>query len=163
MALTATEFEARLARFLYERSEEARAVRVGEKETSEQAAIVARYADLFTREQHEALRSEEETSRGDERLFRLREACEGGIVVSELAEPMDALENAILAARVEFGGETLPLRAAQAKLALLDEYADREELGRRTGDESATSSESEVVWRRPARPACCHALAIVPG
>jgi hypothetical protein len=137
VALTAAEFERRLARFLYERSEEARAVRVGEKETSEQAAIVARYSDLFTREQHEALRGEEEAMPGDERLFRLREACDGGIVVSELAERMDGLENAILAARVEFDGETLPLRAAQAKLALLDEYGEREELGRRTGDESA--------------------------
>jgi hypothetical protein len=137
VALTADDFEQRLARFLYERSEEARAVRVGEKETSEQAAIVARYSDLFTREQHEALRAEEEAESGDERLFRLREACDGGIVVSELAERMDTLENAILAARVEFRGEALPLRAAQAQLALLDDYADREELGRRTADESA--------------------------
>jgi hypothetical protein len=137
VALTANEFEERLARFLYERSEEARAVRVGEKETSEQAAIVARYSDLFTREQHDALRREEEATPGDERLFRLREACDGGIVVSELAERMDALENAILAARVDFDGEALPLRAAQAKLALLDEYAKREELGRLAGDESA--------------------------
>jgi hypothetical protein len=137
VALTASQFEERLARFLFERSEEARAVRVGEKETSEQAAIVARYADLFTREQHDALRREEEATPGDERLFRLREACDGGIVVRELAERMDALENAILAARVDFDGEPLPLRAAQAKLALLDEYAEREELGRRTGDESA--------------------------
>jgi hypothetical protein len=148
VALAANEFEAQLARFLYERSEEARAVRVGEKETSEQAAIVARYADLFTRQQHDALRSEEEADGGDERLFRLREACEGGIVVSELAEPMDALENAILAARVEFDGETLPLRAAQAKLALLDAYADREELGRRTGDESATFNDERYVLIR---------------
>jgi hypothetical protein len=137
VALTANEFEERLACFLYERSEEARAVRVGEKETSEQAAIVARYSDLFTREQHDALRREEEATPGDERLFRLREACDGGIVVSELAERMDALENAILAARVDFDREALPLRAAQAKLALLDEYAKREELGRLAGDESA--------------------------
>jgi hypothetical protein len=137
MALTAAEFEQRLARFLYERSEEARAVRVGEKETSEQAAIVARYADLFTREQHDALRSEQRARPGDERLFRLREACAGGIVVSELAERMDALENAILAARVEFDGEALPLRAAQAKLAVLDGYGAREQLGRLAGDESA--------------------------
>ena len=136
-AMTADQFEQRLARFLFERSEEVRAVRVGEKETSEQAAIVARYADLFTREQHEALRREEDASPGDERLFRLREACAGGIVVSELAERMDALENAVLAARVEFDGETLPLRAAQAKLAVLDRYGEREELGRLAGDESA--------------------------
>jgi hypothetical protein len=52
-------FEQRLDAFLQDRSEEARAVRVGEKETSEQAAIVARYADLFTREQLDALREAE--------------------------------------------------------------------------------------------------------
>ena len=132
-----TEYESRLRRYLYERSEEGRAVRVGEKEVSEQAAIVARYSDLFTRDQHDSLREEEKAASGDERLFRLREACDGGIVVSELAEQMDALENAILAARVEFDGEAMPLRAAQAQLALLDDYAEREELGRRTGDESA--------------------------
>ena len=39
MTLDANGFEERLARFLFERSEEARAVRVGEKETSEQARM----------------------------------------------------------------------------------------------------------------------------
>ena len=52
-------FEEELARYLFERSEEARAVRVGAKETSEQAAIVARYAGLFTRAQHNGLREAE--------------------------------------------------------------------------------------------------------
>jgi hypothetical protein len=102
VTLPPDDFEDRLARYLYERSEEARAVRVGEKETSEQAAIVARYADLFTREQHAVLRQAEEAENGDhERLFRLREACEGGIVMAELAEQVDRLENGILACRVE--------------------------------------------------------------
>ena len=55
-ARTPAQFEERLQRYLFERSEEARAVRVGEKETSEQAAIVERYADLFTRDQIEVLR-----------------------------------------------------------------------------------------------------------
>ena len=136
---TPDEFEAQLARFLYERSEEARAVRVGEKETSEQAAIVARYEDLFSREQHDALRADEEAARGEdrERLFRLREACAGGIVVRELADESDKLENAILAARVEFRGESLPLRSAQAQLAVLDDYDARRELGELAGDASA--------------------------
>jgi hypothetical protein len=136
--LGADEFEARLRRFLFERSEEARAVRVGEKEVSEQAAIVARYADLFTREQHAELWGAEEAAGEErERLYRLREACAGGIVVGELAEESDRLENAILAARVEFRGESLPLRTAQAQLALLDDYAAREELGALAGDASA--------------------------
>ena len=132
-------FEAELARYLYERSEEARAVRVGEKETSEQAAIVERYAGLFTREQHEALREAEGQARGEERerLYRLREAAAGGVIVRELAEESDKLENSILAERVEFGGESLPLRSAQAQLAVLDEYAARDELGELAADASA--------------------------
>ena len=136
---TPDRFEAELARYLYERSEEARAVRVGEKETSEQAAIVERYADLFTREQHEALRRAEEQARGEERerLYRLREAAAGGLVARELAEDSDKLENAILAERVEFRGESLPLRSAQARLAVLDEYAGRDELGELAADVSA--------------------------
>jgi hypothetical protein len=126
------EFEAQLQRYLFERSEEGRAVRVGEKEVSEQAAIVARYADLFTREQLLALRDEEETAVDGperERLYRLRKTCEGGILAAELAERDDELENAILAARVTFKGDALPLRTALAKLAVIDDYEDRDELG----------------------------------
>ena len=58
--LSPTEFESRLERYLFERSEEWRAVRVGEKETSEQAEIVRRFADLFSREQLDALQEAEE-------------------------------------------------------------------------------------------------------
>src|SRR5918996_2490312 len=136
---TPEEFEAELARFLYERSEEGRAVRVGEKETSEQAAIVERYADLFSREQHDAMREAEATASGEdrERIFRLGEAAAGGLIVRELADESDRLENAILAARVEFRGESLPLRAAQAQLAVLDDYAARDELGDLAADVSA--------------------------
>ena len=132
-------FEAELAQFLYERSEEGRAVRVGEKETSEQAAIVERYADLFTREQHDALREAGEQVRGEagERLYRLREAAAGGVIVRDLAEESDKLENAILAERIEFRGESLPLRSAQAQLAILDDYAARNELGELAADVSA--------------------------
>ena len=137
---TPAEYESHLRRYLYERSEEGRAVRVGEKEVSERAEIVARYRDLFSREQLDALRgAEEEASEGDERerLYRLRKTCEAGVVSAEIAEREDALENAVLAARVEFRGEELPLRSAQAKLAVLPEYRDREELGETTADRSA--------------------------
>jgi hypothetical protein len=128
---SSAEFEAELQRYLFERSEEGRAVRVGEKEVSEQAAIVARYADLFTREQLEALRAEEEHAEGTagERLYRLRKTCEGGIIAAELAERADELQNAILAARVTFKGDELPLRTALAQLAVLDDYRERDELG----------------------------------
>ena len=141
-----TEYESQLQRYLFERSEEGRAVRVGEKEVSEQAAIVARYADLFSREQLDALRSAEDDAEGDERerLYRLRKACEAGLLVTELAERDDALENAILAARVTFRGEELPLRSAQARLALLTGYADRDSLGELHADASATFNEAEL-------------------
>jgi hypothetical protein len=136
---TPTEFEERLARYLYERSEEGRAVRVGEKETSEQAEIVHRYADLFSREQLEALREAEDTAMGEERelLYRLRKTCEGGLVSAALVEKEDELENRLLAERVTFRGEEMPLRNAQAQLAVLPSYGDREELGELQADASA--------------------------
>ena len=139
--LRPADYESRLQRYLFERAEEGRAVRVGEKEVSERAAIVARYAELFTRDQLQALRQAEEESAGGEeheRLYRLRKTCEAGLISGELAAREDALENAILAARVEFQGEELPLRTAQAQLAVLVGYADREELGRLANELSAT-------------------------
>ncbi|MGH2922302.1 MAG: hypothetical protein ACRDKU_09575 [Gaiellaceae bacterium] len=134
-----TEYEDRLRNYLFERAEEGRAVRVGEKEVSEQAAIVARYTDLFTRDQLESLRTAEQDAVGEERerVYRLRKACEAGLAAAELSERHDRLENAILAARVSFRDEEMPLRTAQAMLAVLPEYADREELGVLHGDASA--------------------------
>ncbi|HJX48046.1 MAG TPA: hypothetical protein VJ375_09375 [Gaiellaceae bacterium] len=138
-ARTPAEYEAQLQKYYFERSEEARAVRVGEKEVSEQAAIVARYGRLFSRVQVEALREAENAASGGERerLYRLRKTCEGGIVSAELAEQEDALENAILGARITFAGEELPLRSAQARLAVLESYDDREALGELERAESA--------------------------
>jgi hypothetical protein len=136
---TPTDYEERLQRYLYERSEEARAVRVGEKEVSEQAEIVARYADLFTRAQLAELHRAENAAQGDESelLYRLRKTCEGGLIAAELAEREDALENAILAARVPWQGEEIPLRTAQAMLAVLPEYRERDELGDLQAEQSA--------------------------
>ena len=129
--LSPTEFQSRLERYLFERSEEARAVRVGEKEVSEQAEIVRRYEDLFSRAQLDALRSAEAAATGDERelLYRLLKTCEGGLIAAELAEREDELENRILAERLTFKGEEMPLRSAQARIAVLPSYADRDELG----------------------------------
>jgi hypothetical protein len=129
---TPQEYEDAYEAYYAESAEETRAVRVGEKETSEQAAIVARHADLFTPGQLEALRAAEaDATEADERerLYRLRRTCEGGIVDGELAEREDALENALLAARLTFDGEELPLNAAEAKLAVLPDYGQRERLG----------------------------------
>src|SRR5918999_4742600 len=134
------EYESELRRYRFERAEEGRAVRVGEKEVSEQAAIVARYAHLYSTEQLEALRrAEEEADDPDERerLYRLRKTCEGGIIAAEVTEQEDELENAILAARITWRAEEMPLRTAQAKLAVLPEYADRNELGTLYADANA--------------------------
>jgi hypothetical protein len=148
--LRPADYESRLQRYLFERSEEGRAVRVGEKEVSERAEIVARYRDLFTRQQLEALRQAEEEAPGaeHERLYRLRKTCEAGLVAAELAEREDALENAILAARVEFDGEQLPLRTAQARLAVLSSYRDRDALGGLAADLSATFNDQRLEVMR---------------
>jgi hypothetical protein len=144
------EFEEQIQRYLYERSEEGRAVRVGEKEVSEQAAIVARYSDLFSRDQLRALHDEEERAKPDRRewLYRLRKTCEGGLIAAELAERDDELENAILAARVTFKGEEMPLRTAQAKLAVLDDYGDRNDLGEIYQAASAAFNEQRLELLR---------------
>jgi hypothetical protein len=149
---TPAEYEDRLQRYLFERSEEGRAVRVGEKEVSEQAAIVARYCDLFSRAQLDALREAEEEagSEDGERLYRLRKTCESGLVTVELVERDDALENAILAARVTFRGEQMPLRTAQARLAVLDAYGDRDELGTIHADASAAFNPDRLELVRAA-------------
>jgi hypothetical protein len=147
---TPLDYEERLKRYLFERSEEGRAVRVGEKEISEQAEIVARYADLFTREQLDALWAEELGAEGEERelLYRLRKVCEGGIVSAELVEREDELENKQLAARLTFRGEELPLRSALARLAVLHGYADREELGELHADLNASFNDERLELLR---------------
>ena len=135
-------------------------MRVGEKETSEQAEIVRRYADLFSREQLDALREAEEGASGDERelLYRLRKTCEGGLISAELAEREDELENRLLAARVTFKGEEMPLRNAQAKLAVLPAYADREELGEIQADASAGFNDDRLELLRASEELCRRVL-----
>src|SRR5215210_6397970 len=147
---TPAEFEDELQRYLFERAEEGRAVRVGEKEVSERAEIVARYRELFTREQLEALQEAESSAAENdrERLYRLRKTCESGVVEVELSAREDELENAILAARVTYRGDELPLRSAQAQLAVLSDYADREELGELQGDASAGFNDDRMELLR---------------
>jgi len=147
---TPADYEARLQQYYFERSEEGRAVRVGEKEISEQAAIVTRYTDLFSRAQLEALREAEHAAAGDERerLYRLRKTCEAGLVSAELADREDALENAILGARVTFRGEEMSLRSAQARLAVLESYADRDALSELERSESARLNEQRLALMR---------------
>ena len=150
---SAQEYEDAYRAYYAEAAEETRAVRVGEKETSDQAAIVARHAELFTRDQLEALGAAEDGAADAderERAYRLRRSCEEGIVDAELATREDELGNAILAARLTFAGEDLPLRAAEAKLAVLPEYAAREELGElvRALDSSFNERRRELLGAR---------------
>ncbi len=83
-----------------------------------------------------------------EQLYRLRKVCEGGIVSAELVEREDELENRQLAARLDFRDEELPLRTAQARLAVLHDYADREELGELLADLNATFNEDRLELAR---------------
>jgi hypothetical protein len=146
-------YEDAYAAYHAESAEEGRAVRVGEKETSERAAIVARHSDLFTHQQLDALRAAEADARDvdeRERLHRLRRACEAGVADAELAAGEDQLENLLLAARVRFDGDEVPLRAADAKLAVLPDYAKREELGLlvRTVDASFNERRRDLLAAR---------------
>jgi hypothetical protein len=150
---TPEEFETALRRYAFERAEEGRAVRVGEKERSEAAAIVAKYADLFTTEQLEALRSAEEAEpEGSERerLYRIRKSCERGLLARDLVHMQDEVQNELLAIRVDFRGESIPLRTADARLAVLDEYGEREELGEIHADATATMNERRLEVARAA-------------
>ena len=79
-----------------------------------------------------------------ERLYRLRKSCERGLLARDLVSMQDEVQNELLAIRIEYRGESMPLRNADAKLAVLDEYADREELGddprRRDGDDERAAA-----------------------
>jgi hypothetical protein len=139
-ALVPDEFETRLRDYLFARAEETRAVRAGVKSKSELATIVARYADLFTREQHDALeeaRQAELVADERERLYRLRLTCESGLIVAQIAPLHDALQNAELAMEVEHDGGTIPFRTGSARLSTLPGYDDRERLGKTVMDASA--------------------------
>ena len=156
---TPLDFEARLKQFLFESSEEGRAVRVGEKETSEQAEIVAPLRrSLHARPARLRCARRRAGREGDDReqLYRLRKVCEGGIVSAELVEREDELENRQLAARLTFRGEELPLRAAQAKLAVLHEYA------RPGGARRAEADLNVTLQRRAARAAAAPARSLRP-
>jgi hypothetical protein len=147
------EFEARLREYLSERGEESRALRVGEKEVSEQAAILERYSDLFTAAQLDALREAERATTGTdarERLHRLRTTCESGVLSARLAPAQDALQTAELAARVDVDGEELAFRTAAARMGTVPEYAGRETLGQAVWDVSAGLNERRLELVRAA-------------
>ena len=81
-------------------------------------------------------------------LYRLRKTCEGGLIAAELAEKDDELENALLAARITFKGEEMPLRTAQARLAVLKDYRERDVLGELHRRRSAEFNEQRLSLLR---------------
>jgi hypothetical protein len=149
----ATGFEARLRDFEYVLTEEGRALWAGDKEVSEFGAIMERYADLFSREQLQSLRTAEDGAaepEARERLYRLRKACEGGVISAQLASRGDALANQELAAEVEFRRQIMPLRDAQARVALVDAYDEREELARATSAVNVSFNDQRLELMRAA-------------
>ena len=106
-------------------------MRVGEKEISEQAEIVRRYADLFSREQLDALREAEESATGTSASCSTGCGRPAKAVSSPPSSPSvrTSSRTGSSPTRVTFRGEEMPLRNAQAQLAVLPAYADREELG----------------------------------
>src|SRR4029453_4402566 len=91
------------------------------------------------RDQLDALKDAETGLNGSERerVYRLRKTCEAGLVDNGVAAAGGGFEKAGLARRIEFRGEDLPLRSAQAQLAVTPGYQDRETLGTLHGDASA--------------------------
>ena len=115
-------------------------MRVGEKEISEQAEIVRRYADLFSRDQLDALREAEERERGDERelLYRLRKTCEGGLISAR-------------ARRARGRAREPPARGARDVPGRGDAAAQRAGAARRAAGLRATARSSARSRPRPAR------------
>jgi hypothetical protein len=97
-----------------------------------------------------ALQDEEARADGAQRewLYRLRKTCEGGLLAAELAERDDELENDILAARLDFKGEELPLRSALARLAIISDYEERDQLGELYSQRSADFNEQRLELLR---------------
>ena len=128
-------------------------MRVGEKEVSEQAEIVRRFADLFSREQLDALargRAGGLAATSASGSTALRKTCESGLISAQLAEREDELENRLLAERVTFKGEEMPLRNAQAKLAVLPELR-RPRGARRDPGRRECRGSTRTAWSCSAR------------
>ena len=116
---------------------------------SEQAEIVRRFADLFSREQLDALREAEERDAGDERelLYRLRKTCESGLDLGAAGRARGRAREpaARRAGHVQGRGDAAPERAGAARGAAVvrGSRGARRDPGR--GE--------RAVQRRPARAA----------
>ena len=94
-------------------------MRVGEKETSEHAAIVERYADLFTREQYDGLAARTGEGTATSALFRLREACAAASIVARAGRaPTTTCRTSSSRRASSSAARSMPLRTAQAQVAL---------------------------------------------
>ena len=126
-------------------------MRVGEKDVSEQAAIVARYTDLFSRRSSKRSARPRRPRPGTSASgSTASQDVRGRPLSAQLAEQDDALENAILAARVTFKGEECRCAPPQARLAVLDAYDDREQLG--DLERTASAHSTPTVSRSSRRP-----------
>ena len=135
-------------------------MRVGEKEISEQAEIVRRYADLFSREQLDALREAEE-ARERRRARAALPAAQDLRGRPRLGRSSPSARTSSRTAcsptRVTFKGEEMPLRNAQAQLAVLPGVR------RPRGARRDPGRGERRVQRRPARAAARRARSSRPS
>ena len=77
--------------------------------------------------------------------------CERGLLARDLVHMQDEVQNELLAIRIDYRGESMPLRNAHAKLAVLDEYARSRGAGRdprrRHGDDERAAARASLVRR----------------
>ena len=158
--LSPTEFEARLERYLFERSEEGRAVRVGEKEIV-RAGRDRRAATPTSSAASSSTRCARPRSAaaGDERelLYRLRKTCESGLDLGASSpSARTSSRTGCSPTRVTFHGEEMPLRNAQAKLAVLPDVRRPRGARRRSrprrARRSTTTGSSCCARARSSRP-----------
>ena len=148
------EFEARLQRYLFERSEEGRAVRVGEKEAPSRRRSSPATPISSAREQLDALREAEEEARratsasGSTGCAR-RARAGSSPPSSPSARTSSRTRSSPRASTLQ--GEEMPLRTAQAKLAVLADVR-RPRGARRRSRPSAARRSTTTASSCSARP-----------
>ena len=116
-------------------------MRIGEKSVSEQAVIVARYADLFTLTNLAELRAAEDAEMRPaqrERLHRLRRTCRVRAPGSTPRTAPGCTHDRRARGRRAGRRHGHSLRTAVARLGSLTDYDERETLGKSAMDVSAT-------------------------
>lgn len=114
----------------YELATEGRLARVGLKERQELAPIVARYRDLYSREQIAAAQQEMEAAQGERReeLTRLYVALLDGYVDARVAGLNDELVSSLAAATASVDGQAYPFHTLVPAMAQSADSGLRERL-----------------------------------